>query len=477
MVTYNIKIQTFKTYNMKKIFLSALVLIQFNVYAQTNSAEDLYKQGYKLLNGFGKRYNPDSALNLFKQSAALGNGQAANTIGNMYIKGLGIIANMDSAIQWYKQAAANSYAPACNNVAQLYKEGVGVSQDFAIAVHYYKKGVALNDINSKNLLAYMNYKGLGTPQNYTTAFNLYKEVADSGNKNAAYFLGLCYRNGYGTSVNKELAKQWLLKASQSVSAQATQELEEPMPENMSTVSNKLQNQWLTLRNYQEKYTAISSNNYEGNYTGYAIYYDWSGKYVSEIKPLKINLQQKNNGYSGTWQEGESTAPINLSVQGNIFTFDTSNNYTRINHYSGRTAEPWQFNQAQLQVGFLNDSVQLSGYVQFYSPTRKEPGKPLQIIVKKSVGTRSTLAKNIKVELFPNPTNKQSNIQFTLPQTAKVAINITSQNGKLIYKEAEKLLPAGTYNYPITVANYAAGTYNVTLFVNGRIAVTNTLIKQ
>jgi uncharacterized protein len=467
---------------MKKTIFLLLCLV--HIYAMAQPQQDagtrLFRDGMAYLNGITKTYNPETAKQLFYQSAALGNGNAMNALGNLYTKGVATTINMDSALKWYTAAGTKGYAKAWYNAGTLYKFGTGVSQNFAKAVSYFAKGNTLGDRDCKTSLAYMYYKGFGVQQNYSTAFSLYKEAATTGNANAMYFLGLCYRNGYGTAVNSEEAKKWLQKAANKHEGQAAHELnEEPEPENISTISPYLQNKLEWLKKYNEKYRAETENNYEGEYTGYVIYYDWSGKYVSEIQTLTLALQKIGNQYKGVWKEGEDNkAAISLTISGGQFSFDEGSSYKRINHYSGRKPEQWQFNKAQLKLGFADDSIQLTGFVQFYSPGRKEPGKPLQIFLKKATDISSMkLAGISKMALFPNPAQGQTTLQFTLSQPARTSVQITSQTGAIVYKEAEKLLPAGTYNYAIPLGNLAAAVYNISIAINGKIAATKLLIKQ
>jgi uncharacterized protein len=467
---------------MKKIIFFLMCLAQIKTMAQVPQVtpEKLFKDGVSYLNGISKLYDPEKAKQLFYEAASLGNAQAMNALGNLYAKGITVDVNIDSILKWYNAAALNGYAKAYFNLGQMYKSGRGIQQNFTTAVNYYIKGNAANDIDCKKSLAYMYYKGLGVQQNYNTAFELYKVAANAGYTNAMYFLGLCYRNGYGTVANKDEAKKWLQKAAERNNEQAIHELnEEPMPENIGTVDPYLQNKLKEFKEYAEKYEAAVENNYEGDYAGYAVYYDWSGKYVSEIQSLKLSLQKQGKSYKGIWQEGEdNSAAVSLGILGSQFLFAEGSSYTRINHYSNRKPEVWQFNKAQLQLGFVGDSIQLTGFVQFYSSGRKEPGKPLQIFLKKANDkSLMQLAGISKMALFPNPAQGQTILQFTLSHTTRASIQITSQTGTVVYNEAAKMLPAGTYNYSIPLRNLAAAVYNVHITINGKTVASKILVKQ
>jgi hypothetical protein len=466
---------------MKKVSLLFLLVSQLDTFSQAPAGDSDYKEGIRYLNGVIHHYDPQKARQFFWNAASLQNSKAMLALGNIYSKGLTGTINVDSAHYWYNAASKAGAAKTALHMGRLYQFGKGAKKDFATAARYYKEGISQNDNQCKTAFAYLSYKGLGTIQSYETAFRLFKEVAEADQtKQAMYFLGLCYRNGYGTEANAELAKQWLKKAADLGDDAAFQELyEESTPENVSVISPSLQNELKTIFNHSELFRAHNDNNYEGTYTGYAIYYDWSGRYVSEILPLKVDLQKVANGYTGTWQEGENnSSSISMTANNNRFTFGKNSWYTRNNHYSGRKYEVWYFNDADLNLSFLDNSIQLSGFVRFYSPGRGEPGKPLQIILKKqTVYSPQTITAVSDLKLFPNPASAQCMVQFRLAESAKVTVQVYYQNGSLMYTEQQKLLPAGMYNYPISMTKMAAGVYYVQVMINGQKAETKTLIKQ
>jgi uncharacterized protein len=465
---------------MKKLLTLIFVALQFSLQAQVNVESDpLVNQAKGYFTGLTRNYDPILGKKIIDSAIKLGNANAMNTLGNLYLNGVTVTKNVDSAIYWYKKSASAGYSTSCLILGNLYREDKKVLQDFKEAVKYYTLGVKLNNASCKNMLAYMYYKGFGTTQDYNKAFSLYKETANLGNQNAMYFLGLCYKNGYGTAVDKEQAKFWLQKSASYFFEQANTELKEDMPENISVVTPYLQNQLLQLKKTTEKFIVSNKNNYEGVYSGYAIYYDWSGSFVTEIEPLILKLKKEEGKYFGVWKEGNyDDANITISKTGNIFKFNTEASYKRNNHYSGRKAEEWNFNNANLALSFNNDSVQLAGYVQFYSKKRKEPGKPLQIILKKLISPIEEVNNNnLSFLVFPNPAVDYTTVEFSLLKSAKIAFKIYTQSGSLVYTDNEKLLPEGTYKYNLPTTNLANGTYNIQIVVNGKASTTNILVKQ
>jgi hypothetical protein len=229
--------------------------------------------------------------------------------------------------------------------------------------------------------------------------------------------------------------------------------------------------------YQEKFTAAEGNNYEGHYAGHIVYYDWSRRHVTEIQPLQLLLTKTGSGYTGQWTEGNGPAtPIGLRSTGGQLLFEPGNGYERTNHYSGRKPERWQFNSAQLALGFGGDSIVLAGAVRFYSADRREPGKPVQVILKKAMsgaGQRGSVA----MTLLPNPAGSQASVRFTLQATAHITVSVIAQDGRVLYASDKQKLPSGTYTYPLPIANYMPGSYTVQLMTNGKAAATETLVKQ
>lgn len=463
---------------MRKLFTLIFMCVQLLLHAQTTPESTiLYYEGLDYLRGVQKRYDPQQAKSCFLKSAKLGNALSMMSLADIYLAGKVGRSNLDSAIYWYKESAKAGNSGAYFSIGNIYKYGILSSPDFKLAVKYFTKGTELNNEKCKYMLAYMTYKGLGTEQSYTTAYPLFKELAEKEDVSSMYFLGLCLRNGYGTSVDAESAKKWLMKAAEMGDIQAKRELAETLPENVSAVNEYLQNQLSGINSYNEKFKPSIDNNYEGKYIGYAVYFDWSGRYVSEILPLALELKKINGGYEGYWKEGQdSSSAIKIRGAADYFTFDKSSFYLKTNHYSGRSPEKWRFNDAKLDLRILSDSIQLTGMVQFYSSKRNEPGKPMRIILKKGIDESGMQGSSTFINLFPNPAKNTTTLRFQINKTQRISFTVSSLDGKIMYMENEQLLQAGTYTYNLPVRNFLPGTYLIQLYVNGKANGTKKLIK-
>ena len=460
---------------MKKFLTLIFCIIHFSLIAQT-SVDILTENAVGHIQGITRTYDPQLGKRMLDTAILQGSATAMNAMGNIYLKGKIVKRIVDSALYLYKKSADGGCVGAYINLGNIYRVGKYTKQDFVKAVYYYKLGVEKRDIECKSLLAYMYFKGFGIKQDYIKSFSLNKECVKAGHVSAMYFLGLCYKNGYGTSLNNDLALELLQKSAERNNRIATSELKEAKPENI--IDPVLERELEALKTSKESFIASNKNDYQGIYKGYAIYYDWSGKIIVDLKPLTLSLTKTTNKYLGIWKEGDyDEVEIEMSKQANNFNFEQNCTYKRNDRYSARTPETWSFNSAKLDLYFKKDSFLLHGFVQFYSKERREPGRPLQIFLKKSFNDFELLDSKVLFTLYPNPTSSFTIIDFELNKTAKISFKIFTQNGLLVYNDYGKLLPMGSYKCNIPTDNLVAGTYSVQLLVNGKMSTTKILVKQ
>jgi TPR repeat protein len=470
---------------MKK-WLLCLMLLWLSI-AQAQQSYDSMPARQSYLKGmeycFGSYPTPKDEVKaciLLKAAADSGNARAARQLGYQYEVGQGVPKRMDSCLYYYNSGGINGDGGAYQELSRMYKDDILVPQDYERSVKYCKKGIALGNTPCKNLLAYYYFKGLGVAQSYDSAFALYKQLEKfEYDINAKYFLGLCYRNGYGVKANETIAKQYLQKAAKYNDYQAKHELNaEATPENALITNPQIQQQVDVLKQYEVKFYSDSTNDISGNYTGYAIYYDCSGKFVHEIVPLNLSVKKESSSYAGVWTEADTlSAPIKVGFNGNAMVFDTSSQYSRCNYYSYRDIEKYQFRSAQLGIKYLNDSMYLSGNVRFYSLSRHEPGQPMYIVLVKAVGNTILPIHDMKLSLSPNPATNTVNATFTLDKTEKIKMQITDANGKITATKTEEiLLPAGTYTYPVNVQQLSSGSYVLSIFAGNNAVQSKLFIK-
>lgn len=84
-----------------------------------------------------------SALRIWMQTAAAGDAEAQNNVGEIYERGLGDVPNYGAAAIWYQKAADQNYARALFNLGTLYEAGLGVEQDQLRALNLYRQAWGL----------------------------------------------------------------------------------------------------------------------------------------------------------------------------------------------------------------------------------------------------------------------------------------------------------------------------------------------
>ncbi|MBO9205400.1 MULTISPECIES: T9SS type A sorting domain-containing protein [Niastella] len=480
---------------MRQQLLVSLLFVCGIVHAQNNkeqppSQELIVKEARQYLRGMGgKPYDPGKAQSLHLQNAQQGNVQSMYELALMYSKGTGIPVNQTAAIEWFNKAAENGYSKAWCNLGEVYRKGQGTPIDYSKARSYYEKASAAGDLSGRYNLAYLAYKGLGCTQNYQQAFSLFYEAALQNYVPAMYFTGLCFRNGYGTIRNLDSARRYLMRAAIHGSAQAREELAIKDPENpiqplsapalvqafsVSTLSGE------SGSRYQRIQHNVPVKDLGGDYTGYAIKYDWSGTHVTAYATVNVTLTLNGTEVTGTWREEDEslTTEIHAQLTENALVFSNTG-YDRIYRYSPVKPETFTFQQAALQLVQKGDSIYVAGNLQTYSANRGEPGKPFSLLlVKKSPETVTNLpliSAIGQLQAYPNPFNQATTISFRLDKEAGVALSVLDLQGRTIYTEpAERLLP-GTYRRSLPL-HAPAGNYVVRLVSNG-VSKTLMIVKQ
>ncbi len=486
---------------MKKTitFVAFLFYLKANAQLGDTTVKAKLQLAQQYLTGYNHPYNPAKAFAIFKQSAMAGNSIAMNALGVQYRLGLGTDTNYTAALGWFQQSANKNYPSAWYNLGLLYKYGFGTTIDYTKAYDCFTKAAVLGNVSGIYAEGYMEYKGLGCTQNYTQAVSLFRQGVSKGKANCMYFLGLCMRNGYGTDVNKDSAAFWLKKAASLGYSFATDELAIKEPENTAAIGklltraeeakkiaaaiNRPINQYSTIPH------SLPVNEINGQYQGYLLKYDYSGKNIVQASSLSVRLNcEGNNVITGQWTESDSLIlPIKAFLNSNGIAFSNMQ-YSKTDHYSLTKAVAYNFDKASLQISRLGDSVILTGNILQYSPDTKEPEKPLQAILLK-IGSINgngtieftdkngeTLQSQERLTVYPNPFSSNGfNVQLTLPQGCKVYTQLLTLDGRVVYTQPAAMLAKGGYVLPLQ-PKVAAGTYLVRL-VYGAKTKTATIIKQ
>ncbi len=477
---------------MKKLLILVLTLSSLTAFSRSgldSTRMELYR-ARNMANPKSPIYKPQKAFEIFNRLALQGNPEAMNGLGMLYNQGIGITVNAQLALTWFEKSVKGGYAKAYYNLAMMYKTGMGTNQDLVKAYDVFKKGAALNDPYSIYGEGFMLYKGLGCMQNYVQAVNLFKRGSAKNDLGNMYMLGLCYRNGYGVAVNLDSAKYWLTKSSKLGYWRATDELAAPKPENLNIQelpyiqpsakgTTNLKSGFKIVKHY------LPAGDIDGSYTGYAIKFDWSGKFIIAKEEITLNLKYKHKVLTGEWNEtnGLSVALTGKTTDSAVV-FNNSS-VIKTDHYNQRAPNNLEFKDARLSLTKSHDTVFITGNMRLYSTLHKEPEKPEFIMLirkgKKYADehnkddlnkddTRSPVSKTDSVHFvaYPNPFSGPLQLRYTLKKACRVNIIISDLlNGKIVYRSNPEQLNEGDHTNSIEF-NASPGNYVVTLNYGNKI---------
>ncbi len=460
------------------------------LFAQQKTDSKAYKSVLRNID-FSKVKNVDNkpAFEMNLHAAENGDIKAMYAVGELYRSGIGVEKNQKAAFKWYEKAAKLGSPRSWYRLGMMYKYGSGGKElDFKKAYECFSSAADLGSPDGWFSQGYMLYKGLGCTQDYTQAFSLFVKASRSNLPEAMYFMALCMRNGYGTAVNEQMAKYWLVQSAKLGEKQAVAEFHESKPENIDgELTDKIKlaerlNRISTgsIRSFKnnEHDGSIKESSIVGSYSGYILKYDWSGKHVIGISSLRVSLQKGDNkNVNGTWIEDDSIQVKlngNLTSQGLVF---TNVQYKKKDHYN-KVAAALSFDHSKLQFFNKYDSTFLAGSLQLFAVEKKEPERPMYIVLVKNNSQKqssSTLAQKISIngesavensfvslESFPNPVINTLNLSFTLNNNSNVKVGIYDITGKKVYDGATQYLLKGKQNISLQ-PRILGGIYVVKLY--------------
>lgn len=118
---------------------------------------------------------------------------------------------------------------------------------------------------------------------------------------------------------------------------------------------------------------------------------------------------------------------------------------------------WNIQEPFVTFGFTtNDEMQLFYY--FY--TSQDP--------RAAVSINNPEAKNLQLNVYPNPLNGNGKVVYTLENDATVTANITDISGKVITSLAQENQVAGTHEISLNGTGLSKGIYFLNLSVNGSV---------
>lgn len=148
------------------------------------------------------------------QTAAI----TALVIGNQYGQGDKVDTDPAKAIEWWKKSAALGDIEAENQLGNLYsvKYGNGLlpapMRDDQQAFQWWGRAATQGNVQAANMIASLYWQDAGTPKDYCGAVSMLLKFANTGDHIAAFQLGQCYKNGWGVPRDDARARYWFLQA-------------------------------------------------------------------------------------------------------------------------------------------------------------------------------------------------------------------------------------------------------------------------
>ena len=296
-------------------------------------------------------------------------------LGLAYLDGIGVASDVDKAVTLLEKAGLAGYDRAYNVLGNMYKQGGnGVRQDFRKAYRYYCTGAE----RGHNMCIYykglMQYKGLGCRQDYKEAAMTFLTSANDRDANSLYMLGLCSRNGYGLAKDSAAALFCLQRAARMHCPEASEELMRPHEETYmhDVYANAPRYSYIPDSLPDVRPSAVAVDLPAGDYRGFIVTYDWSGKYILDERPFAMTLNGvTGGGFSGTLTVGDESAKFCGTLSGGRLVF-TEGGLTMPDRYVRGGKQYYYFGDMALEAF----GGKVRGRLSLMSRSRKEPGNPM-----------------------------------------------------------------------------------------------------
>lgn len=453
--------------NLTTLFriLSAIVLLQlFMVISMkadsTHHTEDYARYAVGVLKGIFCDYSDEEAVNILRDAAEKDTmAYAMNALGLIYLNGIGIPKDISKSIYWLEEAGNHGVADAFHNLGAIYKEGkYGVGQDFVKAYNAFLKGAQMESRVCCYDAGYMLYKGLGCEQNYSKSIELFEDAARKGHGGAMYMLGLCYRNGYGTTQDEDKGMEIISKAADLGYSAAMEELQRPYPENclhdvlMSDNDEAQVPPCMPEINSNLNDTTL----FRGNYAGFLITYDWSGKYILAEKPVTMSVKRRGNEIFGEISIGEDKIPFTADIQADG-TLQYKKSYADLKErYTKNGKVRYRLDYAKLDI--WKDKIM--GKISIYSLSHREPEKPMYIELSRKdcqIPTGGGIDGFNQIIVSPNPFSSQLRAILELVESSNVSIRIFDKYGVVVWQQNMGYMEKGKHTLHL-LPNLTNGYY-------------------
>lgn len=433
------------------------------------------KHAVNVLKNLETDITKEEAFAIIKNEAKLGeNPEICNYLGLAYMYGCGVKGDSVMAVKYLESAAERGIGGAYHNLGMMYKYSkCGVHQDMYKAYEYFCKGAKHNNTYCMYDKAYMLYKGLGCKQDYKAAGDLFYAAAMDHHNPSLYMLGLCYRNGYGVEADSVMAFTCQRKAAAFGNRDAKEELERPYPENylkeeVNSFDTVLHDGVPDIYEGVNDMTMLS-----GQYHGFLLMYDWSGKYILEEKPLTMNVKSNDGSFAtGTFVFDNDTVPFSSTLTSNGKMTFTEGKMEKEERYEGKAKVKYRIDNAIVDVWQNN----VRGRLNLYSLKAQEPERPMyfELYHSKSIAQISDTDMN-SVTIYPNPFSTQFKTTFNINEPTNATVRIFNKYGMMVWQQSFGTLNAGNQEVNIR-PNIPNGTYVMNIKA-GKHKIRSIIIKN
>ena len=181
--------------------------------AKSGDAVAQFRLGHAFVYGDdGAKLNEHHGVMWLKKSAAQGNADAENLLGDCYSHGWGVGKNADAAAKHYRSAAEKGHGEAAEEIGKWYRRGIGVEKDMAEAFRFYMIAAKAGSDEAQFWVGKFYAEGWGgVAKDYSKAVEWYEKSATQDNSDAICAMGWCYQLGNGVEQDYAKAVQWFKK--------------------------------------------------------------------------------------------------------------------------------------------------------------------------------------------------------------------------------------------------------------------------
>ena len=215
---------------------------------------------------------------------------------------------------------------------------------------------------------------MGCRQDYKEAAMTFLTSANDRDANSLYMLGLCSRNGYGLAKDSAAALFCLQRAVRMHCPEASEELMRPHEEMYmhDVYANAPKYSYTPDSLPDVRPSAVAVDLPAGDYRGFIVTYDWSGKYILGERPFAMTLNGvTGGGLSGTLTVGDESANFCGTLSGGRLVF-TAGGLTMPDRYVRGGKQYYDLGDMALEAC----GGKVRGRLSLKSRSRKEPGNPM-----------------------------------------------------------------------------------------------------